>query len=248
MEEKLFIQNNPFHKSKGTYNKKENNYTMNDKFKLLENETIEFRGKTLYRIESLKNFGNVSKGEKGGYIEKEENLSEYGKSWVSGDACVCNDAWVFGNAHVYGNAQMSGNTVAFGNAQVYGNAVVSGHTAVSGNAQVYGNAHIAGKVIVSGNAMVYGNALVFGNASVCGNARVLRDSDVLVIGPIGSENGNLTSFKDKNGGISVNRGCFNGSLEEFEKAVNKTHGDNEHGKVYRLAIELIKVKLDNLKD
>jgi hypothetical protein len=39
--------------------------------------TAEFKmwcGIKLYQIEATESFGNVSKGEKGGYIEKEENL------------------------------------------------------------------------------------------------------------------------------------------------------------------------------
>lgn len=40
----------------------------------------------------------------GGYIEKEENLSQSGDAWVYGNAKVYGDAWVSGNAEVYGNA------------------------------------------------------------------------------------------------------------------------------------------------
>ena len=114
----------------------------------LTNESIEHLGRTLYRIEALKGFGNVTKGDKGGYIEKEGNLSQDGDAWVSGDARVYGDAWVYGNARVYGNAEVNGN------------AEVSGNARVSGNAEVYGNAR------VYGNAEVYGNARVFGNAEV----------------------------------------------------------------------------------
>ena len=42
----------------------------------------------LYRIEALKDFGNVKKGDKGGWIEKEANLSQDGDCWVYGDAEV----------------------------------------------------------------------------------------------------------------------------------------------------------------
>lgn len=61
---------------------------INTKFRLLEDETIEFRGKTLYRIEALKDFLSVKKGEKGGFVEKESNLSVAGHAWVTGHARV----------------------------------------------------------------------------------------------------------------------------------------------------------------
>lgn len=53
-------------------------------------------GVTFKRIRALINFGNVKKGELGGFIEKEENLSHK------------NNAWVYGNARVSDNAEVSG--------------------------------------------------------------------------------------------------------------------------------------------
>ena len=52
----------------------------------LTNEEIKVSGKTLYRIECIKDFKHAIKGEKGGFIEKKENLS--GNAWVYGDARV----------------------------------------------------------------------------------------------------------------------------------------------------------------
>lgn len=44
---------------------------MEKKYRLLENDTITVGGRTLYRIEALRDFADVKKGDKGGYIEKE---------------------------------------------------------------------------------------------------------------------------------------------------------------------------------
>ena len=62
------------------------------KYKLLEDETIVHNGVTLYRIQSLSNFSDVKSGDKGGWIEKESNLSQY------------DNAWIYDNAKVYGHA------------------------------------------------------------------------------------------------------------------------------------------------
>ena len=51
-------------------------------------------GGKLFRIKAKINFGAVEAGELGGYIEKEDNLSENGNAWVSGDAMVYGDAIV----------------------------------------------------------------------------------------------------------------------------------------------------------
>jgi len=85
----------------------------NTKYELTK-ETKDHFGTTLYRIKALKDFGNVVKGELGGFIEKEANLDVYGDAWVSGDARVygdarvSGDAWVSGDARVYGDARVSG--------------------------------------------------------------------------------------------------------------------------------------------
>ena len=55
-------------------------------------------GVTLKRIRALIDFGNVKKGELGGFIEKEENLSHENNAWVSGHARVSGNAEVSGNA------------------------------------------------------------------------------------------------------------------------------------------------------
>jgi len=57
------------------------------KYKLTKN-IKELGGRTLFQIEATTSFGLVSKGELGGYIENEENLSQSGNAWVSGNAQV----------------------------------------------------------------------------------------------------------------------------------------------------------------
>ena len=61
------------------------------KYKLTD-ETKEWAWRILHRIEALKDFGNVKAGDKGGWIEKEDNISQDGDCWVYDDACVCGDA------------------------------------------------------------------------------------------------------------------------------------------------------------
>lgn len=63
------------------------------------------------------------------------------------------------------------------------------------------------------------------------------------IGPIGSENGFLTAFRQRDNSIMVRRGCFSGTIDEFESAVNDTHSDNQHGDIYRALILVIKLRL-----
>ena len=93
---------------------------MENKYKLTE-ESIKFRLRTLYRIEALKDFGDVKKGDKGGFIEDEYNLSHDGDSWVCDNAMVCGDARVCDNAWVYCYARVHGNAWVCGNAKIENN-------------------------------------------------------------------------------------------------------------------------------
>lgn len=78
----------------------------------LTTDTKSIFGKRYFRIRALVDFGNVSKGDLGGYIESEDNLSNdtgYGDAWVDGEAYVGGDARVVGEAHVDGEAYVDSN-------------------------------------------------------------------------------------------------------------------------------------------
>ncbi len=187
------------------------------KFELTAEFVTNVFGKKLFRIKALVAFGNVEKGELGGFIEKEDNLSHDG------------DAWVYGNAQVFGNAQVSGDARVSGDAQVYGNAWVYG------NAQVFGNAQ------VSGDARVSGDAQVSGDAWVSGNARVSGDADYATVAGFGRYSRTTTFFRCKDKILRVQCGCFYGDLAQFREIVKKTHGDSKYAKEYLAIADLMEL-------
>lgn len=102
---------------------KESSIDEDTKYILLKNDTIKVNGHTLYRIQAVKDFSDVKKGDIGGYIESEENLSHENDCWVY------DDAKVYGNAEVYGSASITENAEVYGDAKVDYN--VSGDTKVN---------------------------------------------------------------------------------------------------------------------
>ena len=202
------------------------------KYELCLDKKISAFGITLFRIKALISFGNVKAGEIGGYIEKEENLSQSGNAWVSDDAQVSGDAQVFGDARVCGDARVYDNAWVYGNARVYDNA------RVSGDARVYDDAWACGDARVYGNAWVYGDARVYDNAWVFGNTHYIQ------MGPIGSRDDTITFMRTKDAEIAVKIGCFFGTIDEFEEKVKETHGNNHHAKEYLLAAEIAKSRID----
>ena len=211
---------------------------MGKKYKLTE-ETINVDGRTLYRIEALKDFNDVKKGDKGGFIENENNLTQYGKCWVYDNAEVSGYAIVHNNATVRGNAKVSGNAIIHEDAKVYGDAKVSGNAMVFDNAEIYDNAEVYSGTMVYENAKIYGNAkvsgiaAVFGDAEVCGkaevcdhaeirgNAIVANNSDYIVFKNWWSSGRYFTWTKSNN---MWKVGCFYGSGRQL---INKAYMDSE---------------------
>jgi len=201
-------------------------------------ETKTVMGHTLQRIRALRSFGNVNKGDLGGWLEKEENLSHERNSWVYDDAQVFDDAQVYGNARVYDGARVYDDARVYGDAWVYGGAWVSGGAWVFGDARVYGGARVYSGARVYGGAWVYGGARVYGGAQICDQ----RHIDVIT--HIGSRNGTTTFFRTADRKIWVNCGCFSGDIDQFAAAVKKTHGNNKHAQDYAAAIERAKAWID----
>ena len=127
-------------------------------------------------------------------------------------------------------------------AWVYGNAQVSGNARVSGNAQVYGNAWVYGNARVYGNAQVYGDAWVYGDAQVSGDADIENDNNHCGFDCFGSCNRHTHAYLTKDNKVEITCGCFRGSIEEFEKKVEKTHSGKIYEKQYKAIINVIKIK------
>ena len=70
---------------------------MEKKFELTDNFVINAFGIKLFQIKCTKSFKYANEGDLGGYVEKEDNLSQSG------------DAWVYVNAQVYGDARVENN-------------------------------------------------------------------------------------------------------------------------------------------
>ena len=186
------------------------------KYKLTE-ETREVGGFTLHRIEALKDFSDVKKGEKGGWVEKEDNLSQLGNCWVYDNACVFANAKVYRNAKVCGNAKVYDKAFVFGNAKVFGNACVHGNTGVFDNAKVCGDAVLS----VDGN--------IHGDAEICSNA------DYIVFKNWWSS-GRYFIWTRSNNMWSV--GCFYGTGEEL---IAKAYKDSElSGREYKRVVDYVK--------
>ena len=128
------------------------------KYKLTD-ETKVYNGKTLYRIQALKDFDFIHKGEVGGFVESENNLWQEGNCWIYDNAMVFDDARVTGDADVSDNAVVCGNSLIAGLAFVYGNAFIN-DSLVTGSSGVGDNAIVTNNVSIRGVSRIKGNAKI----------------------------------------------------------------------------------------
>lgn len=63
-------------------------------------ETMEYDGIILHRIQALKDFDDVKTGDKGGFIQYKENLSQEGNCWIYDDSIAMGSTWIERDAKV----------------------------------------------------------------------------------------------------------------------------------------------------
>ena len=224
---------------------------MQKKYRLTD-ETIEFNGVKLYRIEALRDFNDVKKGDIGGFIESEKNLSHYGNCWIYNDAKVYEEARVCDNSKVLEYAEVRGCALVQAKSMVYGDAKVLDYTRINdnamvfdfsevsenavigGKAKIYGSASVCGECMILEHAEVLGNVVVNGPAVIRGNAKVECSSDFIVFRDWWSTGDYFTWTKSNN---MWKVGCFYGTgVELIEKAYN----DSEvSGREYKRVVEYV---------
>lgn len=190
------------------------------KYKITD-ETIIYFGRVLKKIEALKDFANVHKGDKGGYVETENNLSQEGNCWIYEEAKVFNFAKIYDNARVFDNAQV------FGNAVIYNNAVIDGY------AKVYDYAVVRNSAVIGDSANIHGHAKIY-FGKIDGDADISNMSDYIIFKNWWSS-GRFFIWTKSNNMWSV--GCFYGTGKEL---IEKAYKDSElSGREYERIVKYV---------
>lgn len=243
------------------------------KYRIREDMPLKlYDGITLYRIEALKDFGDVKKGDLGGWIEKELNLSQSGTCWVYDEAVVYQNARVSGkaiirdNAEVCGYAMVTDNAMVFDNSSIHGqailendvsihgNALICGNAKISNNAQIYDrvtildNAHVYGYTYIFNNVQIYDNAKVHGHTEIYGNIHICGDAEIksitdYYVGNNTWSSGRYFVYTRSNKKWCV--GCFYGTSEEL---IKKAYKDSKlSGQEYERVVKYVEEMYNNLE-
>ena len=204
-----------------------------------------------YRIRALQDNMVIGskKGDLGGYVESEDNLSQYGDSWIFDDAVVKGGSMVFRDAWVSGNSVVRGGSLITDNAAVGGDAVLDERCEVSGRSRVRGAVNMFSSKVSEGTVVrSMGNVVLtirdtdfsdWASVACSGtirnskikraylhgrlnmeNANIEHSSHVFQMSPVGSEGVDLTLYRGDTGPLLV-VGCWSGSLSELMPEVRR---------------------------
>ena len=108
-----------------------------------------------YTIKALRSFGNIKKGDVGGFIQTTKNLSTdpLSKCWVGVDCAV------IGDAKVVDDAKIKTGSIVSGNAVVSDYAVVCKDSTIGGSAKIKERSIVSSSCVIDSNVSRYGRVL-----------------------------------------------------------------------------------------
>lgn len=184
------------------------------KFELTD-ETLELYGVKLFRIRALRDFGDVKKGDLGGYIAGEENLSHYEDCWVYKGGKV-KDGKIF-RGNIWGGTIWGGNIWG---GEIFGGNIWDGKI-FGGNiwgGDIWGGEIRGGKIFggTIWDGVIRGGEI---RGGVIRGGVIETNFDFMVFQA--GEYSRITTVtkSDK----KINCGCFYGTLKEFKEAVDKKY-------------------------
>lgn len=214
----------------------------------LTHETMKFYADsddvyTLYRIRALKDFSDVKKGDLGGWVESEINLSQKGDCWIYDNATVFKNAHISDNASVHDEASVRSGSIIQDNTRILNQAIVLGRYAhVEGNSIIkdnviiqnamLSNCNISDEVKILGTAMLTNvhasdnavirplSVLVLYNFHIGKDAYIQTNLDVLSIYmTIDRYPDHYYFYKKRNDGINVICCSYHGKISDFKKEI-----------------------------
>ena len=154
---------------------------MEKHFKLTE-ETIEWQGHTLHRIQATRDSYRAKAGELGGFVESEDNLR--------------GEAWVADEAKVWGGAYLLDRSLACNNSQVFDKCILMDMSQVAGDSRIHGYGTVVHSVakIYSGVVESSDDYIVFQGFHEGGPLTAYRDTNDMPSIILGGSWYNLPNF------------------------------------------------------
>lgn len=167
----------------------------------------------LKRIQALCDINpNVQKGDLGGFIEKEWNLSQSGKCWIHDDAVSCDCARVEMDAQMFQVSKAKDRAIVTGSTGMYGRSLAGGDAYIK-DATIKNYAMICGEAVletygknsrsplIGGNSKIYGTisgGFVVSNSTVFSYEKLINPTQDLMVLEHGKKGAIKKEELDKN--------------------------------------------------
>lgn len=214
----------------------------NIKYEILEKDTLQLDGYTLYRIKATRDFGDIKKGTIGGYICDYTNLSPF----------ITDSCWVYDNAKVYGYSQITDNVKIYDNSivknsYVNDNVIIKNNSKIidcslSDNVQTFNKSYIKLSTL-NGNIQCYNNTKII-NSNLTSNF-VFNNN--IQSSKINEEYFNINSYKNKKNTFFYIK-ANNFEKTEFIKVNKKARKDLYKLKVKKYQKKYIEIVYDCIKN
>ena len=143
---------------------------------IMTNENMWYNGHLVWRVEAAESTPLVKRGEKGGFIEKRNNLSQDGTCWIkkgviiTDDAMVCEDAIIGGPVTISKKALIAGESVIASVPEV--RTIITDLACVDKQARLRGGNFLCDSAVITDHAMVV-DSIIKENALIKDGACVI---------------------------------------------------------------------------
>ena len=142
----------------------------------LSDITMKFGIKTLYRIRALKNFSDIKKGDLGGWVSSENNLSQEGNCWIYNEAKCMDNARMYDNSCMYDYSEMYDSSRMHGDSKMYNYSEMHNSSRMYGYSKMYDSSEMHDSSTMYGNSIMYGNSMMCGYSKMFDNTEMFDDS------------------------------------------------------------------------
>ena len=228
---------------------------MNKKFEL-SNITMEYKGRTLYRIKATKDFSDVNKGDLGGWVQYEENLSQQGNCWLYDDSKCMDESRVTDNSimrdftemyncskmhdysKMYDYSKMHNYSKMYSDSIIYDYSKMYDHARMFADSAMFGASEMHDYSEMHGSSRMHGSMLK-DKEKLHGELFSIVEKFIDIVNP----KGRMITGVLKNGEILYNVGCQEEiTKEEFIDRIYYEDGgieENPHRKEYIKIINMI---------
>ena len=215
----------------------------NKKYEILmdKKNTIEWKGHTLHRIKALRDFGDIKKGDIGGFVENENNLSHKGNCWIYDDAKVMDDSIMYDYSRICDKSELHDDSRMYNYSKMYDYSELHNNSIMNDDSAMYDNSTMHDYSIMYDNSEMYNNSTLKNKTRLYGKLVSSVDNFIEIQNP----QGRLVTCVRKGDKVLYNVGC-QGEIDEetfIYRIEHENYGlkQNPHRIYYYKIIEMAKL-------